>query len=125
MESSITEKYRKELDIKISKQDQIALNLSGGNQQKVVLSKWLCSNASILILDEPTRGIDVKAKQEIYKLIDDLTRNNVSIIIISSDLPELISISDRILIMHEGKIKGEVTVTNNLTQEDLLRMAIA
>ena len=106
-EKLITEKYRKELDIKIPNQNQIALNLSGGNQQKVVLSKWLCSNASIFILDEPTRGIDVKSKQEIYKLMNDLTKKGVSIIMISSDLPELISVCDRIVVMHEGEMNGE------------------
>ena len=106
-EKLAAEKYRNELDIKITSDNQIAMNLSGGNQQKVVLSKWLCSNTKIFLLDEPTRGIDVGSRQEIYRLMNDITANGASIIIISSDLPELISVCDRIMVMHKGKINGE------------------
>jgi len=111
-EKSAAKKYRKELDIKITSDEQIAMNLSGGNQQKVVLSKWLCSNTTIFILDEPTRGIDVGSRQEIYRLMNDITANGASIIIISSDLPELISVCDRIMVMHKGKINGEFLRSN-------------
>lgn len=106
-EKLAAEKYRNELDIKITSDNQIAMNLSGGNQQKVVLSKWLCSKTKIFLLDEPTRGIDVGSRQEIYRLMNDITANGASIIIISSDLPELISVCDRIMVMHKGKINGD------------------
>ncbi len=84
-------------------------NLSGGNQQKVVLSKWLCANCDVLIIDEPTRGIDVGAKVEIYELMNELVRGGLGIIMISSEMPELIGVCDRILVMHEGTITGELT----------------
>lgn len=84
-------------------------NLSGGNQQKVVLSKWLCANCSLLIIDEPTRGIDVGAKIEIYELMNELVRAGIGIVMISSELPELIGVCDRVLVMHEGKITGELS----------------
>lgn len=83
-------------------------NLSGGNQQKVVLSKWLCANCEILIIDEPTRGIDVGAKVEIYELMNELVEKGLGILMISSELPELMGICDRIAVMHEGKITGEL-----------------
>jgi ABC-type sugar transport system ATPase subunit len=83
-------------------------DLSGGNQQKVVFAKWLMRSADVYILDEPTRGIDVGAKEEIYKLIDDLARAGKAVIVISSELPELIGVSDRILVMYNGRIQGEL-----------------
>ena len=81
--------------------------LSGGNQQKVVLAKWLASNPRILVLDEPTRGIDVSAKAEIYALINNLTAQGMAILLVSSELPEIMGISDRIIVMHDGEITGE------------------
>ena len=84
--------------------EQLCQFLSGGNQQKVVISKWLASGADILIMDEPTRGVDVGAKSEIYRLMHDLTEEGVSIIMVSSELPELINISSRIAVMHEGEL---------------------
>ena len=83
-------------------------NLSGSNQQKVVLSKWLCANCKALIIDEPTRGIDVGAKKEIYELMGELVSEGIGIVMISSELPELIGICDRIVVMHEGRITGEL-----------------
>lgn len=83
-------------------------NLSGGNQQKVVLSKWLCANCKVLIIDEPTRGIDVGAKKEIYELMGELVKTGIGIIMISSEMPELIGVCDRILVMHEGSLTGEI-----------------
>lgn len=97
--------------------------LSGGNQQKVLLARWLEINPNILILDEPTRGIDVGAKSEIYELIGELSVNGVTVIIVSSDLPEVIGLAQRILIMHKGTIVKELTDTNTFTQERILAYA--
>ncbi|MDD3401818.1 MAG: sugar ABC transporter ATP-binding protein [Hespellia sp.] len=102
----LSKEYIEKLHIKTTGGDQQACNLSGGNQQKVVLGKWLSTNPKILILDEPTRGIDVGAKAEIYKLINELTEHGMAIILISSELPEVMGISDRMLIMYEGKVTG-------------------
>ena len=113
------------IKIRISDHGQLAGNLSGGNQQKVVLAKWLQRNTDVIIFDEPTRGIDVGAKYEIYLLINRLVAEGKSIILISSELPEVIGMSDRILVMHEGRVMGEVTDVKNTTQEQLLAMAIA
>jgi ABC-type sugar transport system ATPase subunit len=113
------------LRIKVSSHEQLAMNLSGGNQQKVVLAKWLARNADIMIFDEPTRGIDVGAKYEIYLLMNRLAAEGKAIIMISSELSEILGLSDRIIVMHEGRIKGEITDVENTTQEDILSMAIA
>ncbi len=83
--------------------------LSGGNQQKVVLGKWLLTNPKVLFLDEPTRGIDVGAKQEIYAEINKLASSGVAIVMVSSELPEVLGLADRILVLHEGKLTGEFT----------------
>ena len=107
-EITVTSTYRDRLNIKFSSILQLALNLSGGNQQKVVLSKWLFSNPEILILDEPTRGIDVGAKYEIYTIINRLASEGKGIILISSELPEILGICDRIYVMRDGKVVGEV-----------------
>ena len=107
-EMTVTREYRDKLNIKCSSIRQLALNLSGGNQQKVVLSKWLFSNPEILILDEPTRGIDVGAKFEIYTIINRLASEGKGIILISSELPEILGVCDRIYVMREGRIVGEV-----------------
>ncbi|MFN8433500.1 MAG: multiple monosaccharide ABC transporter ATP-binding protein [Anaerolineales bacterium] len=107
-ELTVTREYRDKLNIKCSSILQLALNLSGGNQQKVVLSKWLFSNPDILILDEPTRGIDVGAKYEIYTIINQLANEGKAIILISSELPEVLGVCDRIYVMREGKIVGEM-----------------
>lgn len=96
--------------------------LSGGNQQKVVLGKWLMTQPKVLFLDEPTRGIDVGAKAEIHALTAQLADEGVAIVMVSSELPEILGMSDRVLVLHEGKIKGEF-VNDNLTQEDILRCA--
>lgn len=98
----------KNLDIRTPSIEQLARNLSGGNQQKVVLAKWLNRDSKVLIFDEPTRGIDVGAKTEIYKLMNELVKRGVSIIMVSSDLPELLGMADRIYVMHEGRISGEL-----------------
>lgn len=115
--------YIENLKIKTPKMDLPVKHLSGGNQQKVVIAKNLLVEPKILILDEPTRGIDVGAKYEIYKLIFELVKEGISIIMVSSELPEILGISDRVLIMHEGEIKGEFT-NENLTQEMIMGTAI-
>ena len=107
-EMSVTTEYREKLNIKCSSIIQKAVNLSGGNQQKVVLSKWLFANPEILILDEPTRGIDVGAKYEIYTIVNQLASEGKGIILISSELPEILGVCDRIYVMSDGKIIGEM-----------------
>jgi len=113
------------LQIKIPNQDQLAGNLSGGNQQKVVLAKWLERNAEVLIFDEPTRGIDVGAKYEIYMLINDLAKQGKAIILISSELPEVMGMSDRILVMHQGRITGEIKDVRASSPEQIMELAVA
>ena len=97
--------------------------LSGGNQQKAILAKCLLLNPKILILDEPTRGIDVGAKYEIYKLINQLAQEGIAIIVISSELPEVLGISDRVLVMHQGKLKASL-INTALTQEQVMETAL-
>lgn len=116
------EQYVKSLAIRTPSIHQQVKNLSGGNQQKVVIAKWLTANTDILIFDEPTRGIDVGAKSEIYKLLNELARNGKSIIMISSELPEILRMSHRIIVMCEGRITGELTAAE-ATQEKIMRLA--
>jgi putative multiple sugar transport system ATP-binding protein len=113
-------KYRKDLGIRSSGIYQTTVNLSGGNQQKVVLSKWLFSGPEVLILDEPTRGIDVGAKYEIYGIINQLAAEGKAVIVISSEMPELLGISDRIYVMNEGKFVAEMPA-KDATQENIMR----
>lgn len=117
--------YVDRLSIKIPNQEQLARNLSGGNQQKVVLAKWMEKNAEVVIFDEPTRGIDVGAKYEIYMLINELASQGKAILMISSELPEVLGMSDRILVMHEGRITGEVNDVANATQQEIMELAVA
>jgi ABC-type sugar transport system ATPase subunit len=111
-----------QLSIKVTSRNQIVENLSGGNQQKVVLAKWLLTEPEIIIFDEPTRGIDVGAKSEIYSLINDLVMQGKSAIIISSEMPELIGISDRIIVMSQGRLKGELS-REDFSQEMIMQLA--
>ncbi|MCL2388615.1 MAG: ATP-binding cassette domain-containing protein, partial [Defluviitaleaceae bacterium] len=108
-EVNIANDYKDKLNIRASGIDQIVGNLSGGNQQKVSISKWLYTRPKILILDEPTRGIDVGAKFEIYSIINELVAQGMAIIIISSELPEVLGMSDRIYVISEGKLTGELS----------------
>jgi putative multiple sugar transport system ATP-binding protein len=119
-ELGIANKYRKDLAIRSSGVFQTTVNLSGGNQQKVVLSKWLFSGPDVLILDEPTRGIDVGAKFEIYGIINKLAEEGKAVIVISSEMPELLGISDRIYVMNEGKFVGEMPA-REASQEKIMR----
>jgi ribose transport system ATP-binding protein len=121
-EKSICTGLINELHIKTPGYMQIARNLSGGNQQKVVIAKWLASECEILIFDEPTRGIDVGAKHEIYILLKNLAESGKSIIMISSEMPELIGMSDRIIVMHEGRITG-ILEKDEFSQEKILELA--
>mgnify|MGYP000854499053 CR=1 FL=1 len=121
-EKNIVIDYIKKLNIKTPSKEQQVGNLSGGNQQKVSLAKWLANDSKLLILDEPTRGVDVGAKQEIYKLIDDLAAEGKAIIVITSDMEELINLTDRLIILYEGKYMGSLTKTE-YTQELILKYA--
>ncbi len=103
-ERIVIDEYINALNVKLSSERQRVATLSGGNQQKIVLSKWLASNSKILIFDEPTRGIDVGAKQEIYGLIDALAESGIGIILISSELDEVIGLADRLIILAEGEV---------------------
>ncbi len=122
-ENISVEKYINELSIKTPSQNQKVRLLSGGNQQKVVVSKWLCCKVEILIFDEPTRGIDVGSKVEIYRLMNKLTARGAAIIMISSELPEILGMSDRILVMHQGRINAEYS-TVDATQQKILQSAL-
>ncbi len=113
---------REAIAIKTPTLDQLIKNLSGGNQQKVLISRWLLTTPEILILDEPTRGIDVGAKSEIHRLIGELAKMGKSIIMVSSEMPEILSISDRIIVMHEGELSGEIS-RDEATQEKILQLA--
>ena len=121
-EAESSKRYIEKLSIKTPGAEFITKNLSGGNQQKVVIAKWLLMGVKILLLDEPTRGIDVGAKREIYQLIDDFTRDGKSVLMVSSELPELIGICDRIYVMCEGKMTGELS-RNELTEEAIMELA--
>lgn len=121
-ESRVSETMIQLMRIKTAGDQQVVRYLSGGNQQKVVLGKWLCLEPKLLLLDEPTRGIDVGAKEEIYKLMDQLAGRGVAILFVSSELEEIISMSDRALVMHEGRISGEVSRAN-LSEESVMRLA--
>ena len=112
------------LKIKVSHADQLAAHLSGGNQQKVLLARWLESNSDVIIFDEPTRGIDIGAKYEIYLLMNELAAAGKALIMISSELPEILGMSDRILVMHEGRIVGEIEDVEQATQEQIMTLAV-
>ena len=117
------DKFISELNIKTPSKNQLVQNLSGGNQQKVSIAKGLITHPLLLVLDEPTRGVDVGAKKEIYKLINYFKEKGLGIIMISSEMPELIGICDRIVVMHNGTISGELTKTE-ATQERIMRLAV-
>jgi len=110
--------------IKIPDDETPAENLSGGNQQKLVLAKWLENDCDVIIFDEPTRGIDVGAKYEIYVLMNELAAHGKAVIMISSELPEVLGMCDRIIVMHEGAVTGEITEVSGATQEQIMHLAI-
>lgn len=121
-EKEVAQKYVEDLKTKTPGVDQLVVNLSGGNQQKVVIAKWLARNCDILIFDEPTRGIDVGAKSEIYHLMNELVAEGKSIIMISSEMTEILRMSDRIVVMCEGKKTGEIDIAE-ATQENIMHAA--
>ncbi|MBK5485605.1 sugar ABC transporter ATP-binding protein [Peribacillus sp. TH16] len=121
-EKKFAEMMIKRLHVKTSSTETIIGNLSGGNQQKVVIAKWIGTSPKVLIMDEPTRGIDVGAKREIYELMNELTERGIAIIMVSSELPEIVGMSDRILVVHEGKIAGELK-KQEVTQEKIMALA--
>ncbi len=121
-ENEIADGYIKKLSIRTPHAQQLVANLSGGNQQKVVIAKWLLSEPEIIILDEPTRGIDVGAKRDIYLLIGDLVRQGKAVIVISSEIPEVMGLSDRILVMAEGRLTGELA-RHDFSQERIMTYA--
>ena len=124
-EKEVGDRMIERLRVKTPGPEQVVRYLSGGNQQKVVLGKWLAMEPQVLLMDEPTRGIDVGAKYEIYQLMNDLAAAGKAIIMISSELPEILGMSDRILVMHEGRITGEITDVENATQEQIMHLAVA
>ncbi|UKS24514.1 sugar ABC transporter ATP-binding protein [Paenibacillus sp. HWE-109] len=119
-EETLVDKYIERLSIRTPSPEQQLMNLSGGNQQKVIIAKWLAMKPDILILDEPTRGIDVGAKKEIYSFMSILAQSGVSIIMVSSELPEIINMSTRVMTMYQGEISGELTMESEITQENIL-----
>lgn len=121
-ERELCSEYIEKLSIKTPSMEQTVKNLSGGNQQKIVLAKWIMRHPKVLILDEPTRGIDVGAKAEIYSLMNSLTEQGVGIIFISSELPEVINMSDRVMVMRNGRIAGEIN-GDEITQENIMKYA--
>jgi D-xylose transport system ATP-binding protein len=124
-EIKLTTEMIEQLKVKTPSMFQKTMNLSGGNQQKVVIAKWLLTNPKVLLLDEPTRGIDVGSKQEIYVLMNKLVDRGICVVMISSELPEVLGESDRIYVMHEGKIQAELdNKDNQVTQEEILYYAV-
>ena len=121
-EREITQEFINKMNTKTPSHEQTVGNLSGGNQQKVMIGRWLATNPKILILDEPTRGVDVGAKVEIYEIMNELTKQGVSIIMISSELPEIINMSDRVYVMYEGRVTGCID-WHNLSQEAIMSLA--
>ena len=122
-EENIVDEHINSLNIRTPHQEQLVLNLSGGNQQKVVIAKWLATQPKVLIMDEPTRGVDVGAKAEIYTIMNSLAKQGISIIMISSDLPEIINMSDRVLVMREGNLAG-ILEKDEIGQEQIMRYAV-
>jgi len=116
------ETFVEKLRIKTASAKQLAGRLSGGNQQKVVIGKWVARGAKVFLFDEPTRGIDVGAKAEVFRVMDSLAREGAAILMVSSELPELLGVADRILVMRQGEIAGELP--RGSTQEEAMRLAV-
>lgn len=123
-EKRIAEEQRKLLSLKCRSVDQNITELSGGNQQKVLISKWLCCDPQVMIFDEPTRGIDVGAKAEIYKVMRELTLQGKTILMVSSELPEIMSVCDRIAIFCEGTLANILVNEDGLSEQDIMKWAL-
>jgi ribose import ATP-binding protein rbsA 1 len=122
LELKISEDTIKSLNVKAKDREMISKNLSGGNQQKVVLGKWLVRNPKVILFDEPTRGIDIGAKVEIYQIMNELKKKGVGVLFISSEMEEVLGMSDRILIFCDGRITGELS-REEANQENILKLA--
>jgi ribose transport system ATP-binding protein len=122
-EQTLASQYVERLHIRTPSLHQAVRHLSGGNQQKVVLAKWLATRPKVLLLDEPTRGIDINAKKEIYALVDELARNGLAVVMVSSELPEILGIADRILVLAEGRVTAEF-LRGAATEEAILHAAL-
>jgi inositol transport system ATP-binding protein len=120
-ERRLVEEYRGALNIRMSSPEQRIANLSGGNQQKVIIARWMALKPKVLIVDEPTRGIDIAAKAEVHILLDQMAQQGVAVIMISSELPEILGMSDRIITMCAGRITGEV-MRAEATEERLMQL---
>ena len=112
------------MDVHPRRVDYLTSNMSGGNQQKVILARWMATDVDIIIFDEPTKGVDVGAKAEIYRLMEGLVEEGKSIIVVSSELPEAMGISDRIIVMSEGKVTAELTSKVDFVEDSILDLAI-
>jgi ABC-type sugar transport system ATPase subunit len=121
-ETKLVKRFVNVLNIKTQTVEEPVTNLSGGNQQKVILARWLAAQVKILMVDEPTQGVDVGAKAEIHKLLRELANQGVAVIVISSDLPEVLSISDRVLVMQAGKLSGEL-LSSEVSEEKIMTLA--
>ncbi|MDW8103233.1 MAG: ATP-binding cassette domain-containing protein, partial [Anaerolineae bacterium] len=121
-EKRIAEEYVEKLNIRTPSVEQVVANLSGGNQQKVILARWLASKPRIFIMDEPTKGIDVATKAEIHRLMNQFAKEGMGIVMISSELPEILGLSDRVIVMREGRIVGELS-REEATQEHIMSLA--
>jgi rhamnose transport system ATP-binding protein len=121
-EQQVAGEYARQLHVRSTGVAQLVNALSGGNQQKVVLGKWLATNPSVLILDEPTRGIDVGAKAEVHRIISELASSGLAIILISSELPEVLAMADRVIVLHEGRVTGTFA-RSEATQERVMYAA--
>jgi len=122
-EKSLTRTYIDQLRIRTPSTEQLVKNLSGGNQQKVVLARWLAHNPTLLVLDEPTRGVDVGAKAEIYAIVDELAKQGVGVLFVSSELPEVLGLADHIYVMAGGRIVGDMD-RKNASEESILALAM-
>jgi ABC-type sugar transport system ATPase subunit len=122
-EKKVANEYIKKFDVKTPSSERLITLLSGGNQQKILLSRWLLRNLKIIILDEPTRGVDIGAKTEILNLINDLAKDGLSVILMTSEMNDLLSLSDRIIVMANGKISKQFN-RNEATQEDIFKAAV-
>jgi ABC-type sugar transport system ATPase subunit len=124
-ERALVDRFATELRVRLAHPDVPAATLSGGNQQKVVIAKWLARSSDVLLFDEPTRGIDVGARREIYLLMNELAASGKAIVMASSDLPEVLGMADRILVMHDGRVTGEIANGPDVTPEQVMALAVA
>jgi rhamnose transport system ATP-binding protein len=122
IENRAAEIWASRLEVKTNALDTVAATLSGGNQQKVVLAKWLSRGPKVLIIDEPTRGIDVGTKSEVHRLLSELAGQGMAVLMISSELPEVLGMADRVLVMREGRLTGELSRAD-ATQESIMHLA--